>query len=123
MRVHQKKVIEKVETKVIKIQTKVNPVCKKGSNIILKESDKKQHSMLPKVHLRGDICHSPILSIACAQRWLWKHTRPETTTLINCLGLLISEQIVTTLLFESDEIFSPIFVFEKCAGLGPGPHN
>ena len=52
----------KVETKVIKIQTKVNPVCKKGSNIILKESDKKQHSMLPKVHLRGDICHSPILS-------------------------------------------------------------
>ena len=62
MRVHQKKVIEKVETKVIKIQTKVNPVCKKENNFILNESDKDQHSMLPKVHLSYDICHSPILS-------------------------------------------------------------
>ena len=62
MRVHQKKVIEKVETKVIKIQTKIDPEWKKESNIISNESDKNQHSILSKVHLSGDICHSPILS-------------------------------------------------------------
>ena len=62
MWVHQKKVIEKVETKVIKIQTKIDPVCKKESSIILKESDENQHSILSKVHLSGDICHSTIMS-------------------------------------------------------------